>query len=248
MTEVLSVPRPATYYGGGSVSPTAVYPLPEPPSKDDSADVYSVEALRRVSLFGEGSKAKLILPKTADAGSPRWSGGAEERHFTNWIAEYSFTPPDDSSDLEQIDKTRKESLSEALQTAVPNVLDNSKRPYNILTVQTSLIVLSQKTEHSSGTFLDYVRSFEQFVKSQTKEDVPAPLADALRDLHKINDEAEEEGIAPPSEMEEEARAILHPALTPTNLAQAIHARFAPLGGVELDIPPREPMREPPQLD
>ena len=44
-------------------------------------------------------------------------------------------------------------------------------------------------------------------------------------------------------MEEEARAILRTALTeaasPTNLAQAIRARFAPLGGVELDIPPRE---------
>lgn len=49
-------------------------------------------------------------------------------------------------------------------------------------------------------------------------------------------------------MEEEARAILYTALTPTNLAQAIHARFAPLGGVELDIPPREPMRDPPPLD
>lgn len=48
-------------------------------------------------------------------------------------------------------------------------------------------------------------------------------------------------------MEEEARAILHTALTSTNLAQAIHARFAPLGGVELDIPLREPMRDPPQL-
>ena len=44
-------------------------------------------------------------------------------------------------------------------------------------------------------------------------------------------------------MEEEARAILRTALTeaasPTNLAQAIRARFAPLDGVELDIPPRE---------
>ena len=44
-------------------------------------------------------------------------------------------------------------------------------------------------------------------------------------------------------MEEEAQAILRAALTeaasPTNLAQAIRARFAPLGGVELDIPPRE---------
>ena len=48
-------------------------------------------------------------------------------------------------------------------------------------------------------------------------------------------------------MEEEALAILRTALTkpapPASLARAIRARFAPLGGVELDIPPREPMRE-----
>ena len=48
-------------------------------------------------------------------------------------------------------------------------------------------------------------------------------------------------------MEEEAREILRTALIesafPTNLAQAIRARFAPLGGIELDIPPREPMRD-----
>ena len=45
-------------------------------------------------------------------------------------------------------------------------------------------------------------------------------------------------------MEEEARIILRAALIehtpPINLARAIHDRFAPLGGVELDIPPREP--------
>ena len=53
-------------------------------------------------------------------------------------------------------------------------------------------------------------------------------------------------------MEEEAR-ILRAALVerspqPPRLASAIHARFAPLGGVGLDAPPREPMREPPQFD
>jgi plasmid stability protein len=52
-------------------------------------------------------------------------------------------------------------------------------------------------------------------------------------------------------MEEEARNILREALDaetalPRNLAAAIHDRFAPLGGVDLEIPPREPMREPPQ--
>ena len=54
-------------------------------------------------------------------------------------------------------------------------------------------------------------------------------------------------------MEQEARDILRAALdedppTGKDLASAIRARFAPLGGVELDLPPREPMREPPRFD
>ena len=51
-------------------------------------------------------------------------------------------------------------------------------------------------------------------------------------------------------MEAEAREILKSALAvepaPTrDLGSAIHERFAPHGGVELEIPPREPMRDPP---
>ena len=54
-------------------------------------------------------------------------------------------------------------------------------------------------------------------------------------------------------MEQEARDILRAALdedaAPTkNLGTAIHELFRPLGGVELKIPPREPMREPPKFD
>lgn len=53
-------------------------------------------------------------------------------------------------------------------------------------------------------------------------------------------------------MEEEARDILRAALSadtprPGNLAEAIRARFAPLGGGEFELAPREAMREPPQL-
>jgi len=53
-------------------------------------------------------------------------------------------------------------------------------------------------------------------------------------------------------MEDEARAILRSALNtalvpPVNLAAAIRARFAPLGGVELPDATREPIREPPDL-
>lgn len=54
-------------------------------------------------------------------------------------------------------------------------------------------------------------------------------------------------------MEQEVREILRTVLAkdnspPENLGTAIHARFKPLGGVELDLPPRTPMREPPAFD
>lgn len=52
-------------------------------------------------------------------------------------------------------------------------------------------------------------------------------------------------------MEEEARTLLRAAVAQEpsigrNLAEAIGARFRPLGGVELNIPRREPMRDPPK--
>jgi antitoxin FitA len=53
-------------------------------------------------------------------------------------------------------------------------------------------------------------------------------------------------------MEAEAREILKSALIqqkprPKNLADSIRARFAPLGGVVLRIPKRQPMRDPPDF-
>ena len=53
-------------------------------------------------------------------------------------------------------------------------------------------------------------------------------------------------------MEEEARLILGEAVGrksgPQNLAHRIRARFEPLGGVDLELPPREPARESPRFD
>lgn len=55
-------------------------------------------------------------------------------------------------------------------------------------------------------------------------------------------------------MEAEARHILQAALgessrtKPPNLYERIHARFAALGGVDLEVPVREPVREPPRFD
>jgi plasmid stability protein len=49
-------------------------------------------------------------------------------------------------------------------------------------------------------------------------------------------------------MEQEAREILKMALSqpeePKDLVAAIRRRFAPLGGVDLKIPPRGPIRDP----
>lgn len=52
-------------------------------------------------------------------------------------------------------------------------------------------------------------------------------------------------------MEEEAREILRRVMTedssPRNLAAAIRARVARSARVDLDLPAREPMREPPRF-
>ena len=53
-------------------------------------------------------------------------------------------------------------------------------------------------------------------------------------------------------MEEEVRIILREAVSdsqsaPRNLPEFTRECFAPLGGVELDLPPRGPMREPPDF-
>ena len=54
-------------------------------------------------------------------------------------------------------------------------------------------------------------------------------------------------------MEQEARDILRAALDEDaapnrNLGTAIHELFKPFGGVELEIPHRGPMREPPRFN
>ena len=54
-------------------------------------------------------------------------------------------------------------------------------------------------------------------------------------------------------MEEEARLILAGAVEretvpAKGLGTIIHELFKPYGGVELELPPREPAREPPRFD
>jgi plasmid stability protein len=73
------------------------------------------------------------------------------------------------------------------------------------------------------------------------------LEDGLK--HKLRVRAAQHGRS----MEEEARHILRAGLAekapaPTNLYESIRRRIAPLGGVDLDIPLREPMPKPPSFE
>lgn len=54
-------------------------------------------------------------------------------------------------------------------------------------------------------------------------------------------------------MEQEVREILKAALhqqplTGKDLIESMRWSFAPLGGVELELPPRDPIRQPPTFD
>lgn len=67
-------------------------------------------------------------------------------------------------------------------------------------------------------------------------------------MSRLRTQAASKGRSP----EEEARDILAGALSepppaPKNLAEAIHARFASIGGWDMPEIPREPMREPPDF-
>jgi antitoxin FitA len=97
----------------------------------------------------------------------------------------------------------------------------------------SLLSLLHKLRHRKGSMATLtIRNFD----------------DALKEQLRIR--AAERGHS----IEAEARRILQLALAENrrpserNLYERIHDRFAALGGVDLELPPREPVREPPRFD
>jgi len=66
--------------------------------------------------------------------------------------------------------------------------------------------------------------------------------------HRLRVQAAEHGRSMEDEVRDILRREFHAGAERPNLAAAIRARFAPLGGVDLDIPAREAMPEPPRFD
>jgi plasmid stability protein len=89
---------------------------------------------------------------------------------------------------------------------------------------------------------------------QANESTPATSSITIRNLdpsikERLRVRAAEHGHS----MEAEARRILRTALSGPGRSQRhlydrVRGRFAPLGGVDLDLPLREPAREPPRFD
>lgn len=83
---------------------------------------------------------------------------------------------------------------------------------------------------------------------------PVPASITIRNLdHALKERLRVRAAQHGRSMEAEARGILQAALAPQeappmrHLYDRVRARFASLGGVDLDLPPREPAREPPRL-
>ena len=67
--------------------------------------------------------------------------------------------------------------------------------------------------------------------------------------HKLRVRAAEHGCSMEAEVREIlAEAVANDAEPRKGLGTRIHELFKPLGGVDLELPPRQPMREPPTFD
>lgn len=65
--------------------------------------------------------------------------------------------------------------------------------------------------------------------------------------HRLRVRAAERGRSMEEEVREILRRVMMEDSPPRDLAAAIRVRAASFGGIDLDLPEREPMREPPHL-
>ena len=160
------------------------------------------------------SKRLYIHPMSVDVHST-WN--KIEKHHA-WFEAHQSAEPFSGAflaalfDLEQSSEAREEDLSKPRLTSLPNVFDTSKRLYihpmsvdvhstwNKIEKHHAWFEAHQSAEPFSGAFLATLFDLEQIDDDARAKDLPDLLANALRDLQEINDEADEEGMLPPSEL------------------------------------------------
>jgi plasmid stability protein len=87
----------------------------------------------------------------------------------------------------------------------------------------------------------FVLAMEGLMASLTIRDLDEGISKQLRIR------AAEKGHSVEEEVRDILRQVMKEPAPPINLAAAIRARIAPLGGVDLDLPEREPMPELPDI-
>lgn len=122
---------------------------------------------------------------------------------------------------------------------------------------TSIWVASAGSMASTGPLLPADLACDACIAYTDVMVTPAPQTTTLTIRHvdrRLRDQLRVRAAQHGQSMEAELRQILREVLAKegrppeVNLAEAIRRRMAPLGGVELELPPRMEIREPPNFD
>jgi antitoxin FitA len=113
--------------------------------------------------------------------------------------------------------------------------------------------LSQRTREGQGTRFCVGKDARHFAFIASSDSIDSMATLTIRQLdEKTKTRLRVRAAHHGRSMEEEAREILRSALTAAspvkgNLAEAVHRRFAALGGHEVELPRRDPMRQAPEF-
>ena len=198
MTTALNRPTPSAYGWEEHTSPTALNTQPLPPPVENPSD-----PLAALEQTGGDTKEEDLLQSperplqykweyvTSARDQVRFVEGQSGEHFWGW-------GPDPSAALEQTSQNSKKSFlipSDPSPALEQTGVDTEEEEYVTSARDQVRFGAGQSGEHFWGWGPDPSPALEQTSQNSKEED----LANALRDLREVNDEAEEEGIPPPSE-------------------------------------------------
>ncbi len=204
MTTVLDKPTLSAYGWEEHTSPTALNTLPLPPPVENPSDPSA--ALEQTGgdteeedlLQSPERPLQYILGSeyvTSARDQVRFGAGQSGEHFWGW-------GPDPSAALEQTSQNLKKNflIPSDPSAALEQTGGDTKEEEYVTSARGQVrFGAGQSGEHFWGWGPDPSTALEQTSQNSKEASLPDLLANALRDLHEVNDEAEEEGIPPPSE-------------------------------------------------